>query len=369
MKSAVSIVRCQDYSFDKISFALGRALELLKYEPAFARPGQRVLIKPNLLSARRPDEAVTTHPELLRVLVRLLKARGCKVCIGDSPGNYGRDTVEEVYKACGVKKLAQEEEVDLIKFDRIKWVDGFAISEAIEEFPLIISVPKFKTHGLTVLTGGIKNILGVVPGLYKSSLHRQAPHPDEFAKVLVRLFAIVRPALTIVDAVLAMEGDGPAAGSPRKLGLILASRDAVALDAVLARIVGLEPFRVPTIREAVQANLGEASLEQIEILGEKISDIKVKNFRLPSTSILNRIPNKVLKLTSRLWWFRPAVSTKGCNNCGACIRNCPQEAMALHNGRVEIDYTKCSLCLCCHELCPQKAIYIDKGFLAKLTGG
>jgi uncharacterized protein (DUF362 family)/Pyruvate/2-oxoacid:ferredoxin oxidoreductase delta subunit len=366
MKPKVAIVRCRDYNPLNLYQAISEAIDLIGGFSLFINKGDKVLLKPNLLAARSPETAVDTHPEVVRAVIRLTQEAGGIPLVGDSPG--GCIKVEEVYEISGIKKICKEESVRLIKFERLKEIDGVPVAREALEVDKIISIPKFKTHSLTLITGAIKNVFGVVPGIFKSECHRLHPHVKDFTKLLVNIFSLLHPSVSIMDGIVAMEGNGPASGEIRDLGLIITSSDAIALDSVASSIVGLNPLDVPTTQEAYIRGLGEARLERIEVVGESLEGVKVKDFRLPKTSILSYLPCSLLNILSHLIQFRPKINRNKCKQCNLCFNSCPVRAIEPCSYGYRIDYHRCILCLCCNEVCPYQAVFISKGPLAKIFG-
>ncbi len=364
----VSIVKCDDYSKARVEDALFRSVELLGGIGRYVRPGDRVLIKPNLISAREPDEAVCTHPEIVRAAVRLVKKAGGRVLVGDSPGSFlATEDIDRVYEKSGIKAVAEEEGAELVRFDRPRMINGYAIAETALQASAVISLPKLKTHVLTVMTGAVKNTFGMVTGHHKVECHRKKPKSKDFAKIILDIFELTRPALSITDGVVGMEGDGPTGGSPRRLGLILASRDAVSLDTVVSAVVGLPDHKDIIINEARRRGAGEADLNKIEVLGEEIEAVKVKGFRFPVTARFAMfIPDFVADILMRVVEFRPFIDEKKCRRCGVCRNSCPVGAITISAEEARIDSESCIRCFCCHEVCPHKAIFLDRNLFARL---
>ncbi len=366
MPSKVSLVRCEDYSPDKVYAAVKKSLELIGAIESFVKPGDRVLIKPNLLSARAPEKAITTHPEVLRAVIRLVKSAGGVPGVGDSHGG-SHHRMEEVYEKTGTGRVCEEEKTQKLVFEKFKMVEGFPIALAALEADVLISLPKFKTHSLTVLTAGVKNVFGVVPGLYKTRCHMQAPGPEAFQELLARVYRCARPHLSVLDGITAMEGEGPgSAGVPRQMNLIASSPDAASLDSVLCRIMGIEPEAVGLIRQMRLKGLGET--KNIEILGEKWEAFHKKDFRLPRTTFAHKLPGAALKPLTFLLKTYPEIDPSLCRNCGICLKDCPAEAISRKKGKLVFDRKKCVLCLCCLEFCPHRAVYIRKNKLLELLG-
>lgn len=367
----VSISRCPDYNTGKVFDAVKRAVDLVGGIEAFVEPGMKVLVKPNLLSARAPEEAVDTHPEVVRAVVRLVKARGAVPVIGDSPGGYGKN-IDEVFEKSGMRSMAREEGVDLVKFTSSRFVDGIPISRYIFDSDRIISVPKFKTHCITVLTAGIKNMYGSITGLYKAECHSKAPKEADFAKTVARVYSITKPHLTVLDAIVVMEGDGPSSGSLRDMNMIMASDDAVSMDSCLAKIVGLKPTDILVTKEAYESGCGEAELGKIEVLGDDINGFLAPDFKLPQTTplqLVKLIPTSVANAAASLIKFKPYIDSAICTRCNLCKITCPVNCITIDKDYCSIDYRKCVRCLCCHEVCPYKAIGIRRNVLTKLIWG
>ena len=368
MMSKVAIVRCGDYEQAAVFDAVKRAVDLVGGIEAFVKPGMKVLLKPNLLSSRPPEDAVDTHPEVVRAVVRLVKSAGGVPMIGDSPGGFGKN-VEEVFSVSGMTKVAEEEGVELVKFTTSKFVDGFPISRHVFDSDLFISIPKFKTHSITILTAAVKNTFGTIVGLYKAGCHSRAPKPEEFATLIAKIHSLARPHLTIVDGVVAMEGDGPSVGEPRKMDLVMAGTDAVAIDSCLAKIIGVEPWDILVTKEAHAMGLGEMDPARIEIVGDDVRTFVKEDYKLPQTTPLKFLPRPLLKGVTALIRFKPYISDKLCKRCNLCKISCPVDCITIEKKFCRIDYKKCVRCLCCHEVCPYKAIHIRRNVLTRAVWG
>ncbi|MCX5680539.1 MAG: DUF362 domain-containing protein [Candidatus Omnitrophica bacterium] len=328
----------------------------------------KVLLKPNLLSARLPEDGVDTHPEVVRAVIRLVKAAGGEVKIGDSPGGYHKD-VFEVFEKSGMKKIAEDEGAELVRFTSSKFVEGFPIARQIFDCDAMISIPKLKTHIVTVITAAIKNTYGTVTGLYKAECHSKAPREEDFARIVAKIHSISRPHLNILDAIVAMEGDGPSSGILRNMGIVMASTDAVAMDSCIAKLIGLEPLDVLVTKEAYAMGLGEADLSKIEITGDDIKTFDVSNFKLPQTLPIKYIPRGIANSIASLVKFRPAIDRSVCRRCNLCKVTCPVSAIGSDDKGYYIDYAKCVGCMCCHEVCPYRAIGVKRNILTKMVWG
>ncbi|MBI0583847.1 MAG: DUF362 domain-containing protein [Methanomassiliicoccus sp.] len=373
--SKVSLVRCQDYDPPTVETAVKSAVHQLGGVERYVKPGERVLLKPNLLLDAPPEDCVTTHPTVVRAAARLFLQHGCTVTIADSPGSflpYTRETLARVYKRCGMLDIAEELGVELnlnvgfreIANERGKVLKEFKVIDPPAEADAIIVISKLKTHLATGLTGGAKNLYGIVPGLEKKALHARYRTPGRFADVIVDLNERIRPRLQIMDAVMTMEGDGPNTGTPRAMNAILGSDSPYALDAIAARLANLDPLRVTTVRAASRRHLIDVG--SIEVAGERIEKMAVPGFVLPSTFAGSNGGTFASLLSSlSLDRARPMVSGQSCRGCGACARSCPVDAINVVERKASIDRKKCIECYCCHEMCSSKAIKLEKSMVGR----
>ncbi|MFH1334964.1 MAG: DUF362 domain-containing protein [Candidatus Zixiibacteriota bacterium] len=371
MNSPVSIVRCDDYTLDNVRPAVRISFDHLGGLARFVRKDQKVLIKPNLLSAKDPTRAITTHPAVVQAVVEEVQKLGAVPLLGDSPGGVDRGVrrvwentkLAEVAGHTGAKLLAFESEGVYPKTAP----DGktYYIAKPVLDADVVISLAKLKTHTLTLMTCAVKNMFGSIPGFRKGEYHKEAPKPKDFARVVVDIFSLTQPHLTLVDAIVCMDGDGPSAGDPRYAGLLLAGTDAVALDMVAAKIMGFKDGEIDTTAVAQKRNLGAKSFEQIEIKGENLNTLLLPKFVLPSNRFFKMIPEFMVKLVAPLVWVRPNILDENCINCNVCVENCPTKSIKPGGKRPRFDYSHCINCMCCHELCPEKAVYLEKSRIAK----
>ena len=366
--SKVSIVRCADYDSQRVLGAVKRAVDLIGGIASFVKPGMKVLVKPNLLSARAPEEAVDTHPEVVRAAARLVKEAGGIPAVGDSPGGYGKN-IDEVFERSGMRRMADEEKIELVKFTSSRFVGGIPIARHYFDSDLVISVPKLKSHCITVITAAIKNTYGFIPVLFKAECHSKAPVEKDFAKTVAKVYSVARPHLNILDAIDAMEGDGPSSGTVRRMELVMAGADAVSIDACVAKIVGLEPMDILVTKEAAALGAGEADLKKIELSGDDPNGFLAVDFKMPRTTPLKFIPKRIAEGVATLIRFKPRIDAAACRRCNLCKTACPVHCIEIDARRCGIDYNKCVRCLCCHEVCPYRAIYIKRNVLTKMIWG
>jgi len=386
--SKVAIVKCENYKEDIVERAINKSIDLLGGISSFINKKDKVLIKPNLLRASTPESLIITHPILIKSASKLVTDLGAEVTIGDSPGGtFTKNSLSKVYKISGLTYVSNETGAKLnwdIKYSTIANPEGeivksFEIIDVASKVDKIISISKLKTHGFTYITGAVKNLFGLIPGLKKIGFHTRFQNVDHFSQMLLDLYILTRPVLNIMDAVIAMEGSGPSAGSAKKIGLILASDDAVCLDLVVTYIIGVNPIKVPTLKAAIDRNMISGRINDIQIFGEDIDSVRVLDFIPPTTE---RKDFWFYPLVIRKWAIRslnlfPYINRSVCTGCKVCIKNCPVNAIKLISinkmsidkdvkKKANIDLKKCIRCYCCHELCPEKAVGLKKPFLLKM---
>ncbi|PLX79399.1 MAG: (4Fe-4S)-binding protein [Desulfuromonas sp.] len=369
----VSAIRVGEYQPDAINRAIAQLLAPLGGMAAFVKPGQRVLIKPNMLAGKPPERAVTTHPLVVRSVIEAAQAAGGVVSVGDSPG-VGKPVA--VALKCGIMEVIEQTGARFAPFtDSVqvecsgKTFHRLELARDILETDVIINLPKLKTHQMMGLTCGVKNLFGAVVGLRKPRLHLQAgTDKDFFALMLLELSEFIAPNLTLVDAVVGMEGDGPGGGDPVAIGCLLASGSPVAVDTIAAEIVGLRQDSIWTQKVARGKGLDGAILDDINLVGTQLSQLKIENFRPSKTTDVNfGLPPFIKTRLKRSLTAYPRIDRAHCRLCNDCVRHCPPEAMRQENSAVIIDYDRCIRCFCCQELCSHKAVETEQGWLLRAT--
>jgi len=369
----VSLTRCGDYASDKMYEAVKKSVDELGGIDRFVKKGNHVLLKPNLLISSPADKHVNTHPEIVRAVIKMVKKAGGKPIVGDSPAI---GSALKVASKCGIANVASEERVEVVNFNRPVDVDNpsgiqykkFKLDQAVLDADVIINLPKLKTHGQMTLTLGVKNLFGVVPGTRKSQWHLAAGTDRlHFARMLVDLYRKVSPQLTIMDGIMGMEGNGPQNGNPKKMGLVMSSEDAAALDAVICEIVGLSRDRMPTTLAAEEMGVGQTHLDKITIAGESIENSRIGSFIFPKATDLMSLFPVIVREPLRDWLTtRPVLNPKKCEMCLVCVKNCPAKAISPHKDSLRFDLKQCIRCFCCQEMCPEGAITVGTGLLARV---
>jgi uncharacterized protein (DUF362 family)/Pyruvate/2-oxoacid:ferredoxin oxidoreductase delta subunit len=379
-KTIVSIQKVKEYSPLNIRRGLIQCFSLQGGLETIIKPGSKVFVKINHLSPpSSPEEAIITHPLFTKEVVRLLLDAGCHVTVGDDIHSKNQDG----FLISGYRNVCNDLGVRLLNLKELGFreveckgevLKKAFISSVVLDADYIINLPKLKNHSFMAYTGAIKNMYGIIPHGLRCSHHRQFFLPETFSQMLVDIFSCAQPHLNIMDAIVAMEGEGPSAGKPRHLGLILASSDAVALDAVALRIIGMDPMQIPIIAHASKRGCGTSDTEKIEILGERIQDIEIKDFKpsaIAAGLIKKRIPALIHAFIQDQLILIPEVLQKNCTACRECSDACPTGAAQIQDeeGKAKIDENRCIRCMCCHEVCRFHAIELKEKAFGRLLRG
>jgi len=357
----VSLLKCNNYEYENVKDTIIKSFENLGGIEKFIKKGAKVLLKVNLLMKKEPHTATTTNPVFVQALADVLIAYGAVVTIGDSPGGpYTANALKAVYRVCGMQQVADATGATL-NYDvsyKTKPCSGvvsgsFEIIQPILDADVVISVAKLKTHQFATYTGAVKNLFGAVPGLYKAEYHLRMPNIDEFSEMLVDLCEAVSPTLSFIDGIIGMEGAGPSAGTPREIGVVLASANPHKADKVACSIIGLDVNNVGTLKAAQKRGF----LDDLTIVGD--SPFVIKDYVIPMVE-KRGIVFKMLPFISKMFSAKPVVFAKNCIGCADCAKNCPAKAIEMKNNIPNFDYKKCFRCYCCQELCPKSTIVVKR---------
>ena len=377
-KSKVAVVRCEAYDEPAVSDAVKRGLDLLGGLQNFIRPGEKIVLKPNILIGDAPDKLISPHPLVFKAVGELAQAITPNLSYGDSPA-FGKPSAQvkrpqlgPVAEALGIP-LADFENGREVIFADSPFIKHFTLANGVLDADGLISIGKFKTHGFMIITGAVKNQFGCIPGALKAEFHIKTPNPLDFGKMLVCLNLYIRPRLYIIDGIVGMEGNGPRNGDPVKMKVLLFSADPVALDATMCRLIDLNPEFVPTSKPGKDWGLGTYLAEEIELVGDSLEPLVNKDFKV------SRAPVKPVTTSSgavatfkNLVTARPTIDPEKCIRCGICVKMCPVSPKAVdwHDGdktkAPTHKYERCIRCFCCQELCPERAITVKTPFLGRL---
>ncbi len=336
-----------------------------------------ILIKPNMLTRTSPEKAVTTHPVVVESVIMVLKefgARAENITIADSSGGPSNSAIlQGNYTVCGFSLVAKKQGVNLYTklIGKTVKTEGtivkeFELIEPAVQSDIIINLAKFKTHVMTGMSGAVKNLFGTVPGLKKAEFHMRFPDKDNFANMIVDLCEVVKPTFTIVDAVNGMEGDGPAGGKVRYLGLLMAGKNPYNIDLAISYMMGFDPMTLPIMSAAIKRGLAPEKLDENMVIGDTWLYRPIENFQKPKSYSLDfsdRIPRAIRWATptvEKLLAPKPKINKSACIGCGKCQSICPQHTIEIINKRAHINLKNCIRCFCCHEMCPVKAIDVKR---------
>jgi len=345
----VFVAKCDEYKKEKIKRVIKKGFEVLNFNP---KKFKKVLLKPNVLGAYPPERAVTTHPVFVEAVCEIFNG---KIYVGDCSGvdhltkrSLEKSGIKKAAKKCNAKlvNLNKMEHIKIVKKD-FKYAKDLLFPKILFDVDLIVNLPKLKTHMLTLLSGGVKNLFGCVPGGQKRKLHAVANTERRFGEMLFEIYNIIKPKITIMDAIIGMEGNGPSAGTPKKTGYILISKNPAALDYVAAKIMGIDPYKIWSTKLIMEG-------KKVKIIGQ----FENKKYKMPFIR-----PRYIPRFISNLIFGRkPAINKRKCKKCMICVKNCPVGAID-ENLNFK---SNCIECFCCLELCPENAIYIKESKLKKL---
>lgn len=372
----VSVRKVASYEADLVA-ELRELLAPLGGMSAFVKPGEKVLLKPNLLGPFAPENAVTTHPAVVEAAARLVREAGGRCFVGDSSGCGSRDGV---LRATGVGEVVRKLELEWAdldepadyEFPNARVARHIKLGAPLAGMDKIINLPKAKTHVQMVATGAVKNLYGYLPGTSKSEYHYRLKTREWLAELQLDLAVVLPPALSIMDAITGMEGEGPSGGTPRHLGFLAASPETVALDMVTFRAMNLDPEKVPLLAAAKARPFGTTDFAQIVIHGATPEEILCRDFKairqLENPLRLLPLPRKALEFIQRRWKAVPHIDRAKCVKCMRCRDGCPVRPPAIDPEKAAVaNPASCIKCYCCHEFCPVKAISVNPTFLERFV--
>jgi uncharacterized protein (DUF362 family)/ferredoxin len=378
--SKVVLIRCESYDEQAVKAAVQKGIGLLGGAAQFARPNEKILLKPNWIVAAPPEKCATTHPAVFRAVCEVFQQTGARLSYGDSPGHT---TPENAAHKTGFEKVASGLGIPLadfqggrqIVFEQAVQNRIFTFANGVLESDGLISLPKLKTQQFLKLTGAVKNQFGCIPGMLKGEYHVKLPRPADFAQMLVDINSYLKPRLFIMDGIVAMDGNGPMSGDPIKMNVLLFSADPIALDATVCRIIDVNPEYSFTVTRGAASGLGTYAESEIELLGDPIDSFKNPRFNVNREPLSNvRIGGGFVKAVNNIIIPRPYITESLCRKCGVCVKMCPVEPKALdfHDGDKSraptYKYDRCIHCFCCQEVCPEGAIKIKNPIIRRLFG-
>lgn len=376
-----ALVSCQSYQKGAIGEAIDRALSYIGGLD-WVRAGMKIVIKPNLLMGKPPEDACTTHPAIVCALAERLIERGAIVVVGDSPGGSFRlsmlNTIYKQTRMTDVERIGARLNQDLnhqtVYFQEGILLKQLDVCQFVLEADAIINVAKLKTHGMMHYSGAVKNLFGIIPGTIKAEYHYRMDKPETFAEMLVDLALFAKPTYSFIDAVLAMEGEGPSHGNPRSVGAIIASTSPFHADIVGGALMGLETHEIPTQIQAEKRGL----LTDVQLFGDSINILKVDDYKnisgyVETADLLDRmrfVPALLRKTFKHIMRPYPELDKASCIGCGECARVCPPKAIEMKRAGKktlpDINRDTCIRCFCCQELCPKAAMHVHRSCIVRL---
>ena len=368
----IVLARCNDYDLPRVRTAIVELLEPLGGMRSFVRAGERILLKPNMLSVKSPEQAVTTHPAVVRAVAELVREAGGRAVIGDSPGMGG---FQRVADRSGIARAAAESGAELVEFNDTVELPGsgtfrrFTLAKAYWEADKIINLPKLKTHEMMTMTCAVKNLFGAVVGAEKAGWHLKAgASREQFARLLLEIYLLKKPVLNLVDAIIAMEGNGPGSGDPLQVGALIAGVNSVAVDLVAGKLAGIPKELLYVEIEAQRMGLAGTDWEEITLSGTPLDSFPLNPFRLPSgLDTQFGLPKFLSTLLKHQLTSFPAADRQHCVLCGICRDACPPLAIEIKNSALTVDQGRCIRCWCCRELCPHDAMLVKRSLVLKIV--
>lgn len=367
----VYLNRCSEYNLETLTGIFKAQFDAMGIDKEI-RPGMTVVVKPNLILRSKPEENMITHPTVVEAVGLYVKGCGGKVLIAESSGGpYTPAYAKSIFNGCGYQDMANRNGFMLYTECRstsvflkdAKLCKNLSVLDPFIDADYIIDVAKIKTHGMMGMSGAVKNLFGVVPGLMKPELHCRFPDKSDFAHMLIDLCEYVKPNLSVIDGVYGMEGNGPTGGETRFVGAVMSSRNPYALDVAAADLIGIRPDELYQMKNAAERGLSPESVGEIRVYGDSIDSLRVADFkRAKSSSIdfVDRAPAFLRPFLTKIATPKPRIRKKDCIGCGKCAESCPQKIISIENKLAVIQLKSCISCFCCHEMCPKQAIDIKR---------
>ncbi len=366
-KEKIVLRKCRTYDLKEIKSSILSIFESLGGVNKFFSRGEKILIKPNLLSARLPEEGVTTHPSIVKAVAEIIIENGGIPYIGDSPSI---ESFQKVVARTGMQEISREMGIRLISFEdsvNVDFKEGefkkLEVARPVLEVDKIVNIAKLKTHTQFILTLGVKNMFGIVPGRRKAECHiRFGNDLLSFSKFLIDLYRFKKPVITIIDGILGMDGNGPANGRKRWFGILIGSENALAIDTFISYFSGLgDGYSI--VKAGEKMGIKGSKIDEIEIING--DSFVLLNFKLPdSTPPSKRFSFFTTRLKSSL--PRPFINRELCKLCMLCTEVCQTDSIKKDSKGLKIDYRNCISCFCCQEVCPYNAIEIKRGILGEI---
>ena len=369
----VAFLKAEKYGREEMYERVAKLLSELGFDSNEYR-GKKVVLKPNLLLRFSPDRAATVHPDVVYAAGRVFKEAGAEVILAESPGGpYTIGALRGIYKTSGMEEAGVDAGFVLnydTSYEELTAEGGersnhFSIIKPILEADLVVNLCKLKSHSMAMMTSAVKNLFGVIPGTQKVEYHSRFPRHEDFAAAVVDLTSFIcknKKVLSICDAIIGMEGNGPSAGNPRKIGCIIASENPFALDTLCAHIIGAGES-VPMLENAKKRGYAPNGIEGLQLFGDNLEEMVIKDFVFPDTHKKNK-----LSYLPKFLQPHPKVNKKECIGCGECARSCPQKVIEIKNKKASINLGGCIRCYCCQELCKPGAIKIHRSIVYRIVG-
>jgi uncharacterized protein (DUF362 family)/Pyruvate/2-oxoacid:ferredoxin oxidoreductase delta subunit len=383
LMAKVALLECKDYDEKILKSVIQDGLAKIGFDLGRFQ-GLRVGLKPNLLTAAKPEKAVTTHPLFFKAVSEIVIENGgfpvLTECHGFGPFKSILNTTgyADVIKELGLE-VGRMDEIAPLHYPKAKLIKRIEISKAFFDVDMIVNLPKFKTHGFTYISGAVKNLFGTIPGLRKARMHLRFPEAAEFSEWLLDLngallkgFDKPKKMIHVMDAVIGQEGEGPGpSGTPRRLNAVIIGEDPVAVDFVAAGVAGLDYKKIPTVTLGFKRDFAVSSPEEISVVGRSIRDLRVKDFHPTKSSVSSHFLRGwlVSPAVKNIFIEKPWPDAEKCTLCYKCMAVCPAQAISKARQKANVpvyDYKKCIRCYCCIEFCPEAAISLKKNVLQRI---